>query len=81
LIDNFVNNKVDIDGFSELKPEVLKIKNGLISMNRYVDSDLKTKIINKLKQFKIDIDEKDISIFNPDWIVTKKNTGVYWTNQ
>jgi len=81
LIDNFVTSNFNIKGFSILKSGDLKNENGLISMNRTIDSDLKTKIINKLKSFNIDIDEKDISNFNPDWIVTKKNSGVSWMNQ
>jgi len=81
LIDNFINNKPVIQGFSELKSGDLKIENGLISINRSVDSELKTKIIKKLKSFNIDIDEKDISNFNPDWIISKKNSGASWMNQ
>jgi hypothetical protein len=81
LIDNFVTSNFNINGFSILKAGDLKNENGLISMNRSVNSDLKTKIIKTLKSFNIDIDEKDISNFNPDWIVTKKNSGVSWMNQ
>jgi poly(beta-D-mannuronate) lyase len=81
LIDNFVNSNFNIQGFSELKSGNLNSENGLISMNRYVNSDLKIKIIKILKSFNIDIDEKDISNFNPDWIVSKKNSGASWMNQ
>lgn len=81
LIDNFVTSNFNINGFSILKSGDLKNENGLISMNRFVDSDLKSIIIKRLKSFNIDITEKDISNFNPDWIVTKKNSGVSWMNQ
>jgi hypothetical protein len=81
LIDNFANGNFNIQGFSELKSGILNTENGLISMNRYVNSDLKIKIIKILKSFNIDIDEKDISNFNPDWIVSKKNSGASWMNQ
>lgn len=81
LIDNFVNGKFDIQGFSEFKLADFKNENGLISMNRPVNSVLKLKIISKLKSFNIEIDEKDVSIFNPNWIVTKKNSGASWMDQ
>jgi hypothetical protein len=81
LIDNFINSNFVIQGFSELKSGDLKIENGLISINRSVDSELKTKIIKKLKSFNIDIEEKDISNFNSDWIVSKKNAGASWMSQ
>jgi hypothetical protein len=81
LIDNFINSNSVIQGFFELKSGDLKIENGLISINRSVDSELKTKIIKKLKSFNIDIEEKDISNFNSDWIVSKKNSGASWMSQ
>jgi poly(beta-D-mannuronate) lyase len=81
LIDNFVTSNFNINGFSILKSGDLKSENGLISTNRFIDFDLKIKITKSLKSFKIDIDEKDISNFNSDWIVTKKNSGASWMNQ
>jgi len=81
LIDNFVTSNFNINGFSILKSGDLKNEKGLISMNRSVDSDLKTIITKRLKSFNIDIVEKDISNFNPDWIVTKTNVGASWMNQ
>jgi hypothetical protein len=42
---------------------------------------LKTIIIKRLKSFNIDIAEKDISNFSPDWIVAKTNVGARWMNQ
>ena len=81
LVGNFVNNKININGFSELKSGDLNTENGLISMNKSVESDLKTIIIKRLKSFNIDIAEKDISNFSPDWIVAKTNVGARWMNQ
>ncbi len=78
LTDNYNNGNFKIEGFNAFSDKDLVNINELFSMNRSVDSDLKTKIINKLKSFNIDFDEKDISIFKPEWIISKKSIGISW---
>lgn len=80
LTNNFINGSFNIQGFTAFNDQDISNNNGLSSMNRLVDSDMKIKIPNKLKLFNVDIDEKDISIFNPEWIVSKKSIGASWFN-
>lgn len=78
LTDNYNNGNFKNEGFNAFSDKDLINVNELFSMDRPVDSDLKTKIINKLKLFNVDFDEKDISIFKQEWIVSKKSIGVSW---
>ncbi len=80
LTNNFNNGNFNIQGFNTVSNNEISNENGLFSINRLLDSELKIKIINRLKSFNVDIDEKDISIFKSEWIVSKKNVGAIWLN-
>jgi len=77
--DNFYNNgSTDAKGFIYKKSKGFSIKNGFITCNENIDKSIIETINKRLEVHQIKLSEKEITQFNPNWKLEKKDVGVSW---
>ena len=75
----FTNGMVNnFDGFEKVSTSELTKKENLEFANKKIDKNLIAEINKRLKSQNIQLSEEEITVFNPKWIVTKKDVGVSW---
>ena len=77
--DNFYNNgTTDAKGFVYKKSKDFSIKNGFITCNKTNDKSIIESINKRLEVHQIKLSEQEITQFNPNWKLEKKDVGVSW---
>jgi poly(beta-D-mannuronate) lyase len=77
--DNFyTNGTTDAKGFLNKKSKNFSIKNGFITCIKIIDKSILETINKRLEIHQIKLSEKDITQFNPNWKLEKKDVGVSW---
>jgi poly(beta-D-mannuronate) lyase len=74
----YTNGKTNNIGFSPIKLNELQFQNGLYSVKTKIDSKVFDEINKRLSIHGIKLSEKEITDFNPNWILKKKDVGVSW---
>ncbi len=77
--DNFyTNGKTSESGFSLVKLNQFSLQNGIYKVKTKIDQKVLDAINNRLSIHNIKLAEKEITEFNPNWILKKKDVGVSW---
>ena len=77
--DNFYTNGLtDAKGFVYKKSKDFSIKKGLITCDKTIDKSIIETINKRLEIHQIKLSEKEITQFNPNWKLEKKDVGVSW---
>ncbi len=74
----YTNGNTNVKGFLPIKEDNIKKKNGLYYATMPTNNEILLVIRQRLAANKIIITEKDITQFNPAWILSKKEVGVSW---
>ncbi len=77
--DNFyTNGKTTETGFSLVKLNQFSLQNGIYKVKTKIDPSVLEEINNRLSIQGIKLSETEITEFNPNWILKKKDVGVSW---
>lgn len=77
--DNFfTNGKTTESGFSLIKLKQIPFNNKFYEVKIKIDSTVSDEINNRLSIHNIKLNDSEITIFNPNWILKKKDVGVSW---
>ena len=77
--DNFyTNGKTTETGFSLVKLNQFSLQNGIYKVKTKIDQKVLDAINNRLSIQGIKLSETEITEFNPNWILKKKDVGVSW---
>ncbi|MCX6208301.1 MAG: hypothetical protein NTZ59_02065, partial [Bacteroidetes bacterium] len=77
--DNFYTNGTsDAKGFLNKKSKDFSLKNGFITCNKPINKSIIETINKRLEVHQITLSEKEITQFNPNWKLEKKDVGVSW---
>jgi poly(beta-D-mannuronate) lyase len=77
--DNFYTNGTTYaKGFIYKKSKDFSMKNGLIGCDKTIDKSIIETINDRLEIHQIKLSEKEITQFNPNWKLEKKDVGVSW---
>ena len=77
--DNFyTNGKTSESGFSLVKLNQFSLQNGIYKVKTKIDQKVLDAINNRLSIQGIKLSETEITEFNPNWILKKKDVGVSW---
>ena len=77
--DNFfTNGKTTEPGFSLIKLKQIPFNNKFYEVKTKIDSSVSAEINNRLSIHNIKLNDSEITIFNPNWILKKKDVGVSW---
>ena len=77
--DNFfTNGKTTEPGFSLIKLKQIPFNNKFYEVKTKIDSTVSDEINNRLSIHNIKLNDSEIIIFNPNWILKKKDVGVSW---
>ncbi len=76
----YTNGKTTEKGFLPRSMSDIRVKNGLYVSNPTADDSLISAINQRLAVHAIRLTTKEITEFNPAWIVSKKEVGVSWEN-
>jgi poly(beta-D-mannuronate) lyase len=74
----YTNGKTNNIGFSPIKLNELQFQNGLYSVKTKIDSKVFDEINKRVSIHGIKLSEKEITDFNLNWILKKKDVGVSW---
>lgn len=76
----YTHGKTDEKGFLQRSMSDVIVKNGFYISNSTVDESLISSINQRLTVHSIRLTPKEITEFNPAWIVSKNEVGVNWEN-
>jgi len=77
--DNFyTNGKTTESGFSKVKLKQFPLQNGIYKVKAIIGQKVLEEINNRLSIHNIKLAEKEITEFNPNWMLKKKDVGVSW---
>ena len=77
--DNFfTNGKTTEPGFSLIKLKQIPFSNKFYEVMTKIDSMVSAEINNRLSNHNIKLIDSEITIFNQNWILKKKDVGVSW---
>jgi len=77
--DNFfTNGKTTEPGFSSIKLNQIPFNNKFYEVKTKIDSTVSDEINQRLSIHNIKLNDSEITIFNPNWILKKKDVGVSW---
>lgn len=77
--DNFyTNGKTSESGFSLVKLNQFSLQNGIYKVKTKIDQKVLDAINNRLSIQGIKLSQTEITEFNPNWILKKKDVGVSW---
>ena len=80
--DNFfTNGNSKQPGFSLLKSKEFSSQNGIYKVKPQVNQKVLEDINNRLSIHNIKLSDAEITEFNPNWILKKKDVGVSWIKQ
>jgi hypothetical protein len=74
----YTNGKTNDLGFSLINVNQLQFQNGMYSIKTKIDSKVFDEINKRLSIHGIKLSEKDITDYNPNWILKKNDVGVSW---
>lgn len=74
----YTNGNLDAMGFSKIKLNELPLQNGIYEVKIKIDKGVFDEINNRLSVHSIKLSENEITNFNPNWILKKKDVGVSW---
>ena len=74
----YTNGKKNDLGFLSVKVNKLQFKNGMYSIKTKIDGKVFDEINKRLSFQGIKLTEKEITDFNPNWILKKNDVGVNW---
>lgn len=77
--DNFfTNGKTTVAGFSLIESRLIPFINNFYEVKTNIDPLVLAEINQRLSIHNIKLNNSEISIFNPNWILKKKEVGVSW---
>ena len=77
--DNFfTNGKTTEPGFSLIKLKQIPFNNKFYEVKTKIDSSVSAEINNRLSIHNIKLNDSEITIFNPNWILKKNDVGASW---
>lgn len=77
--ENYYNNgSTQLSGFQLLNTKSIKSKEGFSFYEKSVDDAVVDSINKRLSIHSIKLSKEEISVFNPDWKLNKKDVGVSW---
>ena len=65
-------------GFSSIKLNQIPFNNKFYEVKTKIDSTVSDEINQRLSIHNIKLNDSEITIFNPNWILKKKDVGVSW---
>jgi poly(beta-D-mannuronate) lyase len=74
----FTNGKTTQSGFTLVKSKQFPLKNGFYEVKSKVDPLVLEEINNRLSIHRMKLSDVEITDFNPNWILKKKEVGVSW---
>lgn len=74
----YTNGKTNDPGFSLINVNQLQFQNGMYSIKTKIDSKVFEEINKRLTIHGIKLSEKEITDYNPNWILKKNGVGVSW---
>ena len=74
----FTNGKTSEPGFSFVNLNEFSLQNGIYKVKTKIDSKVFDEINKRLTIHGIKLSSKEITDFNPNWILKKKDVGVNW---
>ena len=74
----FTNGKTSESGFSFVNLNEFSLQNGIYKVKTKIDSKVFDEINKRLSIHGIKLSSKEITDFNPNWILKKKDVGVNW---
>ena len=78
FFDFFTNGKTTEPGFSSIKLKQIPFNNKFYEVKTKIDSTVSDEINQRLSIHNIKLNDSEITIFNPNWILKKKDVGVSW---
>ena len=74
----YTNGKTNDLGFSLININQLQFQSGMYSIKTKIDSEVFDEINKRLSIHGIKLSEKEITDYNPNWILKKNDVGVSW---
>jgi poly(beta-D-mannuronate) lyase len=74
----YTNGKTNDLGFSLINVNQLQFQNGMYSIKTKIDTKVFYEINKRLSIHGIKLSEKEITDYNPNWILKKNDVGVSW---
>jgi poly(beta-D-mannuronate) lyase len=74
----YTNGNTNDLGFSLVKVNQLQFQNGMYSVKTKIDNKVFEEINKRLSIHGIKLSEKEITDYNPNWILKKNDVGVSW---
>jgi poly(beta-D-mannuronate) lyase len=76
--NRYTNGNTNESGFSFVKQKEFTLQNGIFEVKTTVNSQVVNEINNRLIIHNIKLTDSEITEFNPNWIMKKKDVGVSW---
>ena len=74
----YTNGNTNESGFSLVNLNEFVLQNGIFEVKTKVNSHVVNEINNRLAIHNIKLTDSEITEFNPNWIMKKKDVGVSW---